>query len=139
LATTTPDPQILAYWRFDQGFSLTPTLTISFSCRASVAEKGCYIKASKLNGVTLLHIAAEADDADFVKYLLTQGFDPSTPASYGPALGATHSEDVAMVLLQAGTDMSKMNESGWSFRFLIPKSAAKSIKKIAAERRANSR
>jgi hypothetical protein len=77
---------------------------------------GCDMRASKTNGVTLLHIAAEADDAEFVKYLLAQGFDASTPARYGPALGATHSEDVAMILLQAGTDMSKMNDHGSSFR-----------------------
>ena len=78
--------------------------------------KGCDMNASKSNGVTLLHIAAEADDAEFVKYLLGQGFDPSTPARYGPALGATHNEDVAMMLLQSGTNMAKMNDDAFSFR-----------------------
>jgi hypothetical protein len=78
--------------------------------------KGCDMKASKADGVTLLHIASEADDAEFVKYLLAQGFDPSTPARYGPALGATHSEDVAMILLQAGTKMALVNDDGFSFR-----------------------
>jgi hypothetical protein len=73
--------------------------------------QSCDMKASKTDGVTLLHIAAEADDAEFVKYLLAQGFDPSTPARYGPALGATHNEDVAMILLQAGTKMTQPKAS----------------------------
>jgi Domain of unknown function (DUF6438)/Ankyrin repeat len=76
---------------------------------------GCDLKASKADGVTLLHIAAEADDAEFVKYLLAQGFDPSTPARYGPALGATHNEEVAMILFRAGTKMTSNND-GYSFR-----------------------
>jgi len=41
----------------------------------------------------------------------------STPGKYGlPALGGVESEDVAMVLLEAGTDMSRMNDSGQSYR-----------------------
>jgi hypothetical protein len=77
---------------------------------------GCDMRASKTNGATLLHIAAEADDTEFVTYLLAQGFDPSALARYGPALGATHSEDVAMILLQAGTKMTLMNDDGFNFR-----------------------
>lgn len=77
---------------------------------------GCDMRASKANGVTLLHIAAEADDTEFVTYLLAQGFDPSAPARYGPALGATHSEDVAMILLQAGTKMTLTNDDEFNFR-----------------------
>ena len=43
--------------------------------------------------------------------------DPSTPGKYDlPALGGTHDEDVAMVLLQAGTDLTKLNEGGSTFR-----------------------
>jgi hypothetical protein len=58
-----------------------------------------------------------AGDAQFVRFLLGQGMSPSTPGKYGlPALGSAKREDVAMVLLEAGTDMSHMNDSGWSFR-----------------------
>jgi hypothetical protein len=79
--------------------------------------KGCDMKASKADGTTLLHIAAQAGDLDFVSYLLAQGFDASTPGKYGlPALGSAENEDVALLLLQAGTDMTKMNEGGRSFR-----------------------
>jgi hypothetical protein len=40
----------------------------------------------------------------------------STPGRYGlPALGSSRSEDVAMLLLRAGTPMGKMNE-GKTFR-----------------------
>jgi hypothetical protein len=79
--------------------------------------KGCEMKASKADGTTLLHIATQADDLEFVRYVLAQGFDASTPGRFGlPALGSAENEDVALLLLQAGTDMSKMNDHGHSFR-----------------------
>jgi hypothetical protein len=80
-------------------------------------SKGCDLKASKADGTTLLHIAAKAGDPEFVGYLLSQGFDASTPGNFGlPALGSAENEDVALLLLQAATNMSKMNEGGSSFR-----------------------
>jgi hypothetical protein len=82
-----------------------------------LATKGCDLKATAADGRTLLHIAAEANDADFVRYLLAQGFDPSAPGEYGlPALGSTTDEEVAMILLQAGTDFSRMLDAGHQFR-----------------------
>jgi hypothetical protein len=79
--------------------------------------RGCDMKASKADGTTLLHIAAKAGDLEFVRYLLGQGFDASTPGRFGlPALGSAEDEDVALLFLQAGTDMSKMNDNGHSFR-----------------------
>jgi hypothetical protein len=79
--------------------------------------QGCDMKDSKADGTTLLHIATEAEDLEFVRYLLEHGFDPSTPGRFGlPALGGAENEDVALLLLQAGTNMSKMNEDGFSFR-----------------------
>lgn len=64
-----------------------------------------------------MHIAASAGDVELVRYLLSQGFDASTPGRHAlPALGSTHNEDVALLLLDAGTDLSKMDESGDSFR-----------------------
>jgi hypothetical protein len=79
--------------------------------------QGCDIKATAADGRTLLHIAADAGDVDFVRYLLDQGIAPSTPGKFGlPALGSTHDEDVAMLLLEAGTDFSRMQDSGQGFR-----------------------
>jgi hypothetical protein len=79
--------------------------------------QGCNMKTLNAEGTTLLHIATKAGDPEFVRYLLAQGFDPSTPGRFGlPALGSAEDEDVALLLLQAGTDMSKMNEDGSSFR-----------------------
>jgi hypothetical protein len=82
-----------------------------------LVSQGCNLKAAAADGKTLLHIAAEAGDVQFVRFLLNQGMSPSTPAKNGfPALGGVESEDVAMVLLQAGTDMSHMSGSGQSYR-----------------------
>jgi hypothetical protein len=79
--------------------------------------KGCDMRASTADGTTLLHIAAEANDAEFVRYLLDQGMDPSTPGRYDlPALGGTTNEDVALMLLQAGSKTSNLGSSGRSFR-----------------------
>ena len=78
--------------------------------------RGCDMKASKADGKTLLHIATESGDPEFVRYLLAQGFDPSTAGEYGlPALGSADTEDVAMILLEAGTRMSTMHDEGHEF------------------------
>jgi ankyrin repeat protein len=82
-----------------------------------LATLGCDIRSAGADGTTLLQIAAEAGDAKFVRYLLDQKIDPSTPGRYGlPALGSVEDEDVALILLEAGTDLSKMDEDGISFR-----------------------
>jgi hypothetical protein len=81
-----------------------------------LSAQGCDLKAARANGNTLLHIATEADDLQFVRYLLSQGLDPSTKGHYGPALGAAEDEDIAMALLEAGTDVSLMDDKNYSFR-----------------------
>lgn len=82
-----------------------------------LVSQGCNLKASAADGDTLLHIAAEAGDVSFVKYLLDQGIPASTPGRFGlPALGSAQNEDVALALLQAGTDLSMMNDAGNSFQ-----------------------
>jgi hypothetical protein len=79
--------------------------------------QGCDLTAHAANGTTLLHIATEAGDRNFVGYLLSQGVDPSTPGEYGlPALGGARDEDIALMLIQAGTDLSMMEEGGKGFR-----------------------
>ncbi|MFC3815174.1 DUF6438 domain-containing protein [Lysobacter sp. GCM10012299] len=73
--------------------------------------QGVDIHASRADGDTLLHIAAEADDARFVRYLLDRGLSASAPGTYGlPPLGSVGDEEVALLLLEAGTDMSQMGD-----------------------------
>lgn len=80
-----------------------------------LAAKGCDLTARAADGDTLLHRAAEADDLSFVRYLLANGLDASTPGTYGlPALGSAGNEDVALALLQAGSDW-KMDDGGKGF------------------------
>jgi hypothetical protein len=52
-----------------------------------------------------------------VRYLLDQGLTASTPGAYSlPALASSEDEDVAVMLLEAGTDLSKMEDGGRRFR-----------------------
>ncbi|MEJ1096016.1 DUF6438 domain-containing protein [Pseudoxanthomonas sp. CCNWLW206] len=81
-----------------------------------LVEQGCDIKARAANGDTLLHIATEAGDVEFVRYLLDQGLDASTPGDYDlPALGSAQNEEIAMMLLRAGTDFKLMDDEGGQF------------------------
>lgn len=82
-----------------------------------LVAKGNSLKARRANGETLLHIAAEAGDAEFVRYLLDNGLSPSTPGEFGlPPLGGVSDEKVALMLLEAGTDMSMMDGDESGFR-----------------------
>jgi len=82
-----------------------------------LAEKGCDLTAHSENGQTLLHIAAESEDVELVHFLLDHGIDPSTPEQFGlPALGSTHSQEVAMALLEAGSRTSSPGDTTGSFR-----------------------
>ncbi|MDC8010934.1 ankyrin repeat domain-containing protein [Tahibacter soli] len=82
-----------------------------------LAAQGCDLHAAAANGDTLLHRAAGAGDVAFVRYLLEEGADASTPGKYGlPALGGAANEDVAMLLLDAGSDLSKLSDHESSFR-----------------------
>lgn len=82
-----------------------------------LVAKGCDLKARASNGDTLLHRAAEAGDAGFVRYLLDKGLSPSAAGEFGlPPLGGVSNERVASMLLQAGTDLSMMDKDGFSFR-----------------------
>ncbi|UHQ22867.1 DUF6438 domain-containing protein [Lysobacter sp. 5GHs7-4] len=76
-----------------------------------LAERGCDLKAHGASGDTLLHNATRAGDVELVRYLLDQGVDPSAPGRFGlPALGGAQDEEVALTLLQAGTDPSKLSD-----------------------------
>ena len=81
-----------------------------------LVEQGCDLKAQAANGDTLLHIATGAGDARFVRYLLSQGLDASTPGEFGlPALGSALDEEIALMLLEAGTDVTLMDDDGHRF------------------------
>lgn len=74
-----------------------------------LAELGCDLHAAGADGRTLLHIAADGNNPEFVVYLLDHDLDVNAPGEFGhPALGSTRNEDIAMLLLDAGTDVSKM-------------------------------
>lgn len=82
-----------------------------------LVAKGCDIRSPGADGRTLLHVAAEGNDIDLVRYALAQGIPASTPGKYSlPPVESTKDEDVALVLLQAGTDFSKSKDTGAGFR-----------------------
>jgi len=81
-----------------------------------LAAKGCDLKAQAADGDTLLHRAVEAGDIAFVRYLLLHGLNASTAGRYGlPALGSAQNEDIALLLLKAGSSW-QMNDGGAGFR-----------------------
>lgn len=81
-----------------------------------LVARGCDVKASDADGDTLLHIAAGADEPEFVRYLLDQGLDASAAGQFGlPPLGSAGNEDVALLLLEAGTDLRMMGDGGEQF------------------------
>lgn len=81
-----------------------------------LAARGCDLSESRANGETLLHIAADTDDVALVRYLLEQGLDASTPGEYGlPPLGSARNEDIALLLLEAGTDLRMLDGAGRRF------------------------
>ncbi|MEJ7804555.1 MAG: hypothetical protein WKG03_01355, partial [Telluria sp.] len=76
-----------------------------------LVEKGCDPRAAAANGMTLLHIAAGWSDVSFVRYVLGLGINPSTPGQFGmAAVGTAQDEDVAMVLLEAGTSRAALKK-----------------------------
>lgn len=77
--------------------------------------EGCDLKAHGADGNTLLHAAVDANDLAFAKYLLEQGVDPSTPGRFDlPALGSATGEEMALLLLNAGSEWG-MDDNGKGF------------------------
>jgi hypothetical protein len=82
-----------------------------------LATRGCDLKAHGADGRTLLHIATEAGDAPMVRYLLAQGAQVSALGQYGlPALARVNDEEVALLLLEAGSDPKLSDRNGDSLR-----------------------
>lgn len=84
---------------------------------AWLATQGTDLRSARdARGESLLHVAVQAEDIDFVRYLLAQGVDVSAESKNGlPALGGAHTEDMAMLLLQAGSTW-EMGDGGKHFR-----------------------
>jgi hypothetical protein len=79
---------------------------------------GCDVVHGRgLHGDTFLHLAADLGDVALTRWLLERGVDPNAQGEFAlPALGSAKVEDVAMLLLEAGTDLSAMDDGGKSFR-----------------------
>lgn len=61
-------------------------------------------------------LATDAGDVQFVRYLLDQGLDASMLGEFDlPALGSAGNEEIALMLLEAGTDFSLMDDDGHQF------------------------
>ncbi len=82
-----------------------------------LALQGCDLKAKRASGDSLLHIATDAGDVDFVRYLLSEGLKASELGEYGlSALGSATDESIAMMLLEAGADPDDSEGDGFDYR-----------------------
>jgi len=78
-----------------------------------LATLGCDPKVTRVDGFSLLHIAASANDVDAVRYLLAQGLSASQLDNHDlPPYSDTESEDLALLLLEAGMDRSEGTWAG---------------------------
>jgi hypothetical protein len=82
-----------------------------------LVAQGAEVKGARADGNTLLHIAASSNNKELVRYALDQGVPAATPGRYNlPALGSAENEDIALMLLTAGTPVSSLNQSAGEFR-----------------------
>ena len=76
-----------------------------FAIARFLLAKGCDINAKNIKGNSLLHMAAEDGNKDYVSWLLAQGSDVRVLNSDNEsALNKAYDEDIALVLLDAGAD-----------------------------------
>ena len=82
--------------------------------------QGSDLRATRADGNTLLHSAANAEDVEFLRFLLSKGLDPSARDNDDISpLGTTYSEEVSLLLLEAGADVSRMESEGYSYRKFV--------------------
>ncbi|MBS0456324.1 MAG: ankyrin repeat domain-containing protein [Proteobacteria bacterium] len=80
----------------------------TFAIARWLVDKGCDPKAVGHWGTTLLHVAVRSGDLEFVRYLLQRGVDPSSVKPGGDlAIMDAEDEQIALLLLDAGTDFSR--------------------------------
>lgn len=73
-----------------------------------LAALGNDLHATGADGRTLLMAAAEDDDDRFVRYLLSQGADPTARGRHEHSLlDSAQAEDVALALLEAGSELPR--------------------------------
>lgn len=78
------------------------------------------MRATAADGNTLLHAASDAEDVEFVRFLLSKGLDPPARNNGGTTpLGMTYSEEVSMILLEAGSDPGLMESKNFSYRSFV--------------------
>lgn len=78
---------------------------------------GCEIRGVNERGETLLHVAARAGDVDLVQFLVDSGLDTSAQdVNHELPLETAKTEDVAICLLKAGTDLSRLGSGMGYFR-----------------------
>ncbi len=88
-----------------------------FAIARFLLEQGCDINARGADGRTLLHIATHAGDAAFVRYLLDHGarVDALNADGEAPLDLSIGSDDVSILLLEAGADPAHKPKYGNSF------------------------
>jgi hypothetical protein len=74
--------------------------------------QGCDLKSSTPEGITLLHVAAEAPDIELVRYLLSQGLKDVATRDGETALGNALTEDIHLLLLESGASQPPSGEAG---------------------------
>jgi hypothetical protein len=85
-----------------------------------LVSHGSDLRATRASGDTLLHSAAGAEDVELVRFLLSKGLDPSAADNDDiTPLGTTQNEEVSLLLLEAGSDPSKMGSEGYSYRRFV--------------------
>ena len=81
-----------------------------------LVTRGATLDGTDDNGRTLLHHAAAAGDVALARYLIERGADVSAPNRAGePPLAEVDDEDMAMLLIDAGTDLSRLANDAKDF------------------------
>lgn len=79
--------------------------------------KGCDLQARSREGISLLDVAVRANDADFVRYLVSRGLRDPGPKEPGPtAVQGAQSEDIALLLLKSGASVPRTRQASEQFQ-----------------------
>jgi hypothetical protein len=79
--------------------------------------QGCDLNGVSSEGITLLHIALTARDAELMRYLLSRGVKDASSGKQGTtALQSAQDEEMALLLLDSGASKPPAGEAGDQFR-----------------------